>query len=130
LKVLGLLPVQDLMNRSPENIVHAEDKVQDVIRFLTEKSLEHAVVLSDDRPVGYVTAQLLQDRQGTVREAMAEYPVLLEERHSARDVLSHMLMHGLQTLSVINDTGNLAGTVSYRSIHQALKDIYSEENHS
>ena len=59
---------------------------------------------------------------------MAAYPVWVEEHHSARDILSHMLMSGLQTLSVVDDSGGLAGTVSYRRIQQALKDIYSRED--
>ena len=58
----------------------------------------------------------------------APYPVLLEEEHSAWEVLSHMLMYGIQTLSVIDSTGNLVGTVSYRDLQEALKETYSGEN--
>ncbi|MEJ2071235.1 MAG: CBS domain-containing protein, partial [Syntrophobacterales bacterium] len=72
--------------------------------------------------------QHLQARGGLVKEAMAEYPVLLEEHQSARDVLSQMLMHGIQTLSVIDSSGNLVGIVSYRDLQHALKDTYAEEN--
>jgi osmoprotectant transport system ATP-binding protein len=128
LKVLSLIRVQEFMNRTPENLVRAEDRAQEAGQFLSDKKVAHAVVLAGDKPVGYVTPQHLQDRGGLVKEAMTEYPVLLEEHHSARDVLSHMLMHGIQTLSVIDGTGNLVGTVSYRDLQHALKDTYAGEN--
>ena len=128
LKVLSLIRVHDFMNRAPENLVRAEDQAQEAGQLMSEKKVAHAVVLTGDKPVGYVTPQHLQDRGGLVKEAMTEYPVLLEEHHSARDVLSHMLMHGIQTLSVIDSTGNLVGTVSYRDLQHALKDTYAGEN--
>ena len=128
LKVLSLIRVHDFMNRAPENLVRAEDQAKEAGQLMSEKKVAHAVVLTGDKPVGYVTPQHLQDQRGLVREAMAEYPVLLEEHHSARDVLSHMLMHGIQTLSVIDSTGNLVGTVSYRDLQHALKDTYAGEN--
>ena len=128
LKVLSLIRVHDFMNRAPENLVRAEDQAQEAGQLMSEKKVAHAVVLTGDKPVGYVTPQHLQDRGGLVKEAMTEYPVLLEEHHSARDVLSHMLMHGIQTLSVVGITGNLVGTVSYRDLQHALKDTYAGEN--
>jgi osmoprotectant transport system ATP-binding protein len=127
LKVLGLIQVKDIMDRAPENLVHHTDNSQEALKFLAEKDFRHAVVLAGDKPVGYIGPEHLQDHGGAVQEAMVAYPVVLEEHHSAREALSYMLMSGLQTLSVADDTGNLAGTVSYRSIQQALKDIYSAE---
>jgi len=127
LKVLGLIRVEDIMNRSPENIVHHTDKSQEALKFLTEKNFRHAVVLAEDKPVGYVFSKELRDHQGSVREVMAEYPVLLEKHHAAREVLSHMLMYGLQTLSVVDSQGNLAGTVSYRDLQKAIRDTYGGE---
>jgi len=128
LKVLGLIQVKDIMNPSPENLVRVTDNSPEAFKFLEEKGFRHAVVLEADKPVGYVSPQHLKDQEGPVQEVMADYPVWVEEHHSARDILSHMLMSGLQTLSVVDDSGNLAGTVSYRRIQQALKDIYSRED--
>lgn len=130
LKVLGLLRVEDIMNRSPDNIVSHTDKSQEALKFLREKDFRYAVVLAEDKPVGYVYLHHLQDHDGSVREAMAEYPVLLEEQHSAREVLSHMLMYGLQTLGVVDSQGNLIGTVSYRDLQKAIKETYGSENQS
>jgi len=124
LKVLGLIRVEDIMNRSPQNLVQHTEKSQEALKFLQEKGFHHAVVLAEDKPAGYVSLQELQDHQGTVREVMAEYPVWLEEHHSAREVLSHMLMYGIQTLSVVDDQGNLVGTVSYRDLQKTLKETY------
>jgi osmoprotectant transport system ATP-binding protein len=128
LKLLGLIQVKDIMNRSPENIVQRDTTTQEALTFMADKDLHHAVVLAEDKPIGYVLPQHLQDQKGLVREAMAAYPVLLEEHHSAREVLSNMVMHGMLTLCVVNREGNLAGTITYRRIQQALKERYPAAN--
>jgi osmoprotectant transport system ATP-binding protein len=128
LKLLGLIQVKDIMNRSPENIVQRNTTTQEALTFMADKDLHHAVVLAEDKPIGYVLPQHLQDQKGLVREAMAAYPVLLEEHHSAREVLSNMIMHGMLTLCVVNRQGNLVGTITYHCIQQALQDIYAPED--
>ncbi len=128
LKLLGLIQVKDIMNRSPENVVQRNTTTQEALTFMADKDLRHAVVLAEDKPIGYVSPQHLQAQEGLVREAMAAYPVLLEEHHSAREVLSNMVMHGMLTLCVVNREGNLVGTITYRSIQQALQDFYAPEN--
>ncbi len=128
LKLLGLIQVKDIMNRSPENVVQRNTTTQEALTFMADKDLRHAVVLAEDKPIGYVSPQHLQAQEGLVREAMAAYPVLLEEHHSAREVLSNMVMHGMLTLCVVNREGNLVGTITYRSIQQALQDLYAPEN--
>jgi osmoprotectant transport system ATP-binding protein len=130
LKVLGLIQVKDIMNRSPKNLVRPADTSQEARRFLEEKGFRHALVLAENKPVGYVSPQHLQDRQGSVQEVMAEYPVLPEEHYSAREVLSHMLMYGLQILAVVDSRGNLVGTVSYQDLQKAIKDTYGSEEQS
>ena len=128
LKLLGLIQVKDIMNRSPENVVQRNTTTQEALTFMADKDLRHAVVLAEDKPIGYVSPKHLQAQEGLVREAMAAYPVLLEEHHSAREVLSNMVMHGMLTLCVVNREGNLVGTITYRSIQQALQDLYAPEN--
>jgi osmoprotectant transport system ATP-binding protein len=124
LKVLGLIRVEDILNRSPANLVQQTDKSPEALKFLSEKGFRHAVVLAENKPIGYVSPQHLQGRTGLVREAMEAYPLLVTENLSAREVLSHMLIHGNLTLCVVDDTGNFIGTITYRSIQQALRDTY------
>ena len=127
LKVLGLIRVGDIMNRGPENILRHTDAAQEAYNFLAEKEMPHAVVLAEDKPIGYVSPQHLQDKKGLVLEVMEPYPLFVEENHSAREVLSNMLMHGMLTLCVVNGNGEFVGTITYRSIQQALRDTYPVE---
>jgi osmoprotectant transport system ATP-binding protein len=128
LKFLGLIQAGDIMNRSPENIVRHADTAQEVHNFLAEKHLLQAVVLSEDKPIGYVSPQHLQDKKGLVHEAMEKFPLFVREHHSAKEVLSNMLMHNMLTLCVVDSNGDFVGTITYRSIQQALKDRYPAEN--
>jgi osmoprotectant transport system ATP-binding protein len=128
LKVLGLIQVRDIMTRAPENIVHHSDTAQEVGNFLAEKDLRHAVVLSADKPIGFVSPQHLQDKQGPVNDAIEKYPLFVREHHSAQEVLSNMLMHDLLTLCVVDNNGDFVGTITYRSIQQALKERYPAAN--
>lgn len=116
------------MNRAPENIVRHADTAQEVHDFLAEKHLLQAVVLSEDKPIGYVSPQHLQDKKGLVHEAMEKFPLFVREHHSAKEVLSNMLMHNMLTLCVVDSNGDFVGTITYRSIQQALKDRYPAEN--
>jgi osmoprotectant transport system ATP-binding protein len=128
LKVLGLIQVGDIMNRAPENLVHHTDSAQNVGNLLAEKDLRHAVVLSADKPIGYIVPQHVQDKQGPVKEAMEKYPLFVREHHSAQEVLSNMLMHDILTLCVVDSNGDFLGTITYRSIQQALKERYPAVN--
>lgn len=128
LKVLGLIRVGDIMNRAPGNIVRHTDAAQEAGNFLADKDLRHAVVLAEDKPIGYVSPQHLQDQKGLVHEAMEKYPLFVRENHSAREVLSNMIMHGMLTLCVVNSNGDFVGTITYRNVQQALKDTYPAEN--
>ena len=42
-----------------------------------------------------------------------------------RDVLSKMLLHDIKELPVVDEEGNLAGTISYDNIHRHILHIYS-----
>lgn len=128
LKVLGLIRAGDIMNRAPENLVRQTDTVQEVYNFLAERDLNHAVVLSADKPLGYVIPQHLENKQGPVIEALEKYPLLVRVHHSAQEVLSNMLMHDISTLCVVDSNGNFIGTITYRSIQLALKERYPAVN--
>ena len=127
LKVLGLLHVRDIMNCSPSNIVDAAQTAPEVLKMLEQKNLRYAIVLAQGKPVGYVTSQDLKYEQGLCQEVARPYPLCLEQGTSVHEALSHMLMHDLTTFCVINDQGDLVGTVTYKSIQKSLQDFFADD---
>jgi osmoprotectant transport system ATP-binding protein len=127
LKVLGLLQVRDVMDRSLTNIVRGTDPAPQALKFLDENQIPHGIVVAEDKPIGYVTPHGLKSAVGLVHEVAKKYPLLIDEGNSARDVLSYMLMHDLMTFCVVNRNGKLAGSVSYHSLQKAIKDIYTKK---
>ncbi|MBW1916692.1 MAG: ABC transporter ATP-binding protein [Deltaproteobacteria bacterium] len=126
LKVLGLIHVRDIMNRSPKNIVKAADSAPEILKFLEEKNQAYAIVLADGKPIGYVTPQDLKYEKGSVQEVVRPYPLLIEEATSVREVLSYMLMHDLSTFCVVNGQGDFVGSVTYDCIQKAVKETYPQ----
>jgi len=126
LKVLGLMRVKDVINASPKNIVRSTDLAQDVLKFMDEKKMGFAIVLKGNRPIGYVTQKILKYEEGKAEDVAEEYPIVVGEQDSLRDVLSNMLMHDLIILCAINRDGDFVGTVSYKNIQDSIRDIYSQ----
>ena len=128
LKVLGLRRVRDAVNREPGNVVHADQSAQEVLSFLRDKDFSFAVVVDDDRPVGYVTRKRLKQQPEAVRQQAHALPACIEERNPLHDALSTMLMHDIMVLCVVDDDGRFSGTVSYQDIQNETLNIYAEES--
>lgn len=127
LKVLGLRRVRDAVNRKPKNIIGSDTSCDEALNILTDKGLRFGIVVENDRPKGYVTPEMLKNERGKTAGAAKDFPVTLEMRSPLRDALSHMLMHDILVLCVVDGEGRFAGTVSYRDIQNAILDIYAEE---
>jgi len=127
LKVLGLLRTKDAMNTKPRNIVKGSCDAQDVLKFLEEKGLKHAIVVENDKPLGYVTLKSLKHENGPVRHLVDPYPKFIERYDTLRDVMSIMLMQDMQTLCVIDDHGKFTGTISLRNIQSSILDAYTDD---
>ncbi|MEA3221638.1 MAG: ABC transporter ATP-binding protein [Thermodesulfobacteriota bacterium] len=126
LKVLSLMRAKDVINTSPKNIVRSTDLAPDVLKSMDKKKLGFAIVLKDNRPIGYVTQKILKYEEGEIEDLAEEYPEVVGEYDSLRDVLSCMLMHNLIILCVVSRDGNFIGTVSYKNIQDSIRDIYSQ----
>lgn len=127
LKVLGLMRVSDIINRTPKNIIQGGDLSQDALDFMNSKQYRYGIVLEKNRPIGFVTQKSLKYEEGPVREVVETYPLFLREHTPLRDVLSSMLMYDTVTFSVVDEDKNFIGTVTYNDIQKAVKASYADE---
>jgi osmoprotectant transport system ATP-binding protein len=127
LKILGLLKAEDAVNKQPPNIVQGSQEVRKVVQFLEQENLRQVVVIDRNRPIGYATPQTLDSREGPVRDAVKSYPELARMRESLKDVVSSMLMQDMRILPVVDEGGELIGTINLHDIHKAVRDIYGKE---
>ncbi|MFP4167741.1 MAG: ABC transporter ATP-binding protein [Desulfonatronovibrionaceae bacterium] len=127
LKVLGIMRVREAMNKSPKNIVQGSALAPEVLNFMEDKSLRYAVVVHKGKPLGYVSRKDLKYEEGPVRELVEDFPAVVEDKTHLRVALSLMLMHDLILLCVVNESGDLEGTISYQNIQRSILDIYSDE---
>ncbi|MBU2551688.1 MAG: ABC transporter ATP-binding protein [Proteobacteria bacterium] len=124
LKLLGLVRVEDVMTRSPRNVLPASTPAREAVRFMEEDGHAWLVVLDEAKPAGRVTPGGLAGAIGPLGDLARPWPVILETGQSLREVLSHMLMHDLTELCVIDDQGNLAGTISWTDVRRSIRDAY------
>lgn len=127
LKVLGLMRVSDIINRTPKNIIQGGDLSQDALDFMNSKQYRYGIVLEKNRPIGFVTQKSLKYEEGPVRDLVETYPLFLKEHTPLRDVLSSMLMYDTVTFSVVDEDKNFIGTVTYNDIQKAVKASYADE---
>jgi osmoprotectant transport system ATP-binding protein len=130
LKVLGLIRVEEVMERDPPNVVKAEATAVEALKFLEEKRFKHLVVLKRGKAVGYVHSRHLKHENTQVEELAVPYPVKLDGGMALRDVISYMLMHNMRVLAVMDEEGHFAGTVTYDHIQKRILEIYAGENES
>jgi osmoprotectant transport system ATP-binding protein len=130
LKVLGLLRVADAVNRRVSNIVQPSQDAQEVLEFLQQKDLSHAVVVHGKRPVSYVTKEMLIEQEGSVKPALKAFPQFLTMGDTLRDAIASLLMHNMDVLCVMDENEELVGTVTMKDIRKAILDTYREEKPS
>ncbi|MCF8111480.1 MAG: CBS domain-containing protein, partial [Desulfobacteraceae bacterium] len=127
LKVLGLIRVEEVMDRNPGNVVKGETKAGEALGFLEEKGFRHLVVLKRGKAFGYVHPRHLKDENSPVQDLAIPYPVRVVEDMALRDIMSYMLMNDMRVLAVTDGEGNFAGTVTYDHIQKRILDMYAGE---
>ncbi|MDY0376685.1 MAG: ABC transporter ATP-binding protein [Desulfobacterium sp.] len=127
LKVLGLMWVRDIINRKPKNIIQGSDSSQEALGFMTAEKFRYAIVLEQNKPIGFVMQKTLKYEQGPVRNVVEPYPLFVYENTQLRDVLSSMLMYSTPTFCVVDENKSLVGTVTYNDIQKAVKASYADE---
>ncbi len=127
LKVLGLLRVEEVMDRSPSNVVDGDTPADQALRLLEDKGFRHLVVLRRGRAIGYVHPRQLKQETSPVKDLAIDYPVRVDEDMALRDVISFMLMHDMRVLAVMDGDGNFSGTVTYDRIQKRILEMYAGE---
>ena len=127
LKVLGLMRVKDAMNKKPKNIIQGDTPAPQALSFLEEKKVKYGIVVHRGKPLGYVSKKDLKYEEGPARDLVERFPSFVEGKNHLRVALSLMLMHDLILLCVVNENGDLEGTISYQNIQRSILDIYSDE---
>ncbi|MDY0222319.1 MAG: ABC transporter ATP-binding protein [Desulfobacterium sp.] len=127
LKVLGLMWVRDIINRKPKNIIQGSDSSQEALGFMTAEKFRYAIVVEQNKPIGFVMQKTLKYEQGPVRNVVEPYPLFVYENTQLRDVLSSMLMYSTPTFCVVDENKSLVGTVTYNDIQKAVKASYADE---
>ncbi len=127
LKVLGLLRIKDAMNPSPKNLIPADGAAEQALKTMEERRWSFAFVIKNNKPVGYISPKLLKFEQGSVGELAESFPETLGTREPLRDALSAMLIHDISYFPVLDDNGNLAGTISYKHIQKSILDLFTDE---
>lgn len=127
LKVLGIILAKDVFNDKPRNLVQAAQSSEEVLKMLEEKDFNHAIVLENGRPLGFVTPKKLKFEHGAVRDFVEEYPRHISRRTPARDILSYMLMYDIVTICVVDSNGDFLGTVTYKDIQEKIKETYASD---
>ncbi|MGM0403721.1 MAG: ABC transporter ATP-binding protein [Thermodesulfobacteriota bacterium] len=128
LKVLGLIHVEEVMDRNPPNVVKHDTMAGDALKFLEEKRFRHLVVLKRGKALGYVHPRQLKHESASVADLAVPYPVKVDADMALKDVMSFMLMHDMRVLAVMDGDGNFAGTVTYDQIQKRILEIYSGED--
>ncbi|MBI9087925.1 MAG: ABC transporter ATP-binding protein [Desulfobacterium sp.] len=127
LKVLNLIRARDAMNKNPKNILRADTPCPEAMKFFSEKSRTSAIVIKDDKPMGYVTPRLVKFEEGPVSDVVEPYQVFVEDDEPLRDVLSSMLMDSMTTYCVVDENGTFKGSITYQNIQKKILELYEDD---
>lgn len=127
LKVLGIMRVKEAMNKNPKNIVQGDTPAPEALKFMEEKNIRYALVVHRGKPTGYITRKDLKYEEGPVRDLSERFPTFVQDKTHLRVALSLMLMHDLILLCVVDENGDLQGTISYQNIQRSILDVYNDE---
>ncbi len=126
LKVLGLLKAGDSMNRDSSNTVNVSANADEALRFMRDKNHSSIVVIENGKPVGHVKKERLRVGEAQLKSIAEPYPFHINVKDNLRDVLSNMLLHDIKELPVVDEKGDLTGTISFDNIHRHIIEIYSQ----
>jgi osmoprotectant transport system ATP-binding protein len=127
LKVLGIMRVKEAMNKNPKNIVQGDTPAPEALKFMEEKNIRYALVVHRGKPIGYITRKDLKYEEGPVRDLSERFPTFVQDKTHLRVALSLMLMYDLILLCVVDENGDLQGTISYQNIQHSILDVYNDE---
>jgi len=128
LKLLALLKASDAAKRISENVIHAEDNSGETLKKLKESNFDSFIVLAEGKPAGYVDEDSLKGNDKEVKTVTKIFSGIVSEEDSLRNVLSSMLMNKVEYLPVVDNQGDISGTVSYRDVQKCIRNIYANKD--
>jgi osmoprotectant transport system ATP-binding protein len=128
-KTLGLYMACDAMRKNPDILIQRSMSSLEALNRFDPEDLADVIVIHGSKPIGYLDIQALTDKSTLVKDAVIAYPVLINLNDTLRDVMSHMLMHNIRQIPVINDNGDLAGAISYDDIRKRILSIFDDYKH-
>jgi osmoprotectant transport system ATP-binding protein len=126
LKLLALLRAGEAAKKAGENTVNGEETTMEALNKLKEKNLESLIVLVEGKPEGRVDEESLKDIDAKVKDVATGFSRVVMQEESLRDVLSYMLVSKVGYLPVVDDTGTMSGTISYRDVQRCIRNIYAK----
>ncbi|RLI52548.1 MAG: ABC transporter ATP-binding protein [Candidatus Thorarchaeota archaeon] len=128
LKALRLLRVREVMDEQPPSVEASESLAEagERMRRLGVNFLP--VVDREGRFLGWLNRSALRPgREGTVKELMTPYSVLATPDTPLNEALSMMLESAVGNLAVVDGEGKLRGLLTFRRMHEVLRETYREE---
>ncbi|MEX1236223.1 MAG: ABC transporter ATP-binding protein [Roseovarius sp.] len=124
LKRLRLVTVEEVVDpNAPTVSGHA--KAKDALSAVQNSTVNVAVVIDGDhKPVGYVTAEMLEGARGNVRDLARPLPAIVPFRADLRAVVSEMFAHDIMWLATVDDNGRFVGVVTQPAVTGALGETY------
>ncbi|HDI10954.1 MAG TPA: ATP-binding cassette domain-containing protein [Candidatus Acetothermia bacterium] len=129
LKALRLLRVREVMDEQPPSVEASESLAEagERMRRLGVNFLP--VVDREGRFLGWLNRSALRPgREGTVKELMTPYSVLATPDTPLNEALSMMLESAVGNLVVVDGEGKLRGLLTFRRMHEVLRETYREED--
>jgi len=124
LKRLRLVTVEEVSDPNAPT-VSRHGKAKDALAAVQQSAVNVAVVIDGDhKPVGYVTAEMLEGARGNVRDLAKPLPTVVPMRADLRAVVSEMFAHDIMWLAAVDDHGRFAGVVTQPAVTGALGETY------
>ncbi|MFD0857851.1 ABC transporter ATP-binding protein [Roseovarius aquimarinus] len=124
LKRLRLVSVEEVADPNAPT-VSRHSKAKDVLSAVQQSIARVAVVIdSDHKPLGYVTADMLEGARGNVGDLAKPLPAVVPFRADLRAVVSEMFAHDIMWLTAVDDAGRFVGVVTQPAVTGALGETY------
>ena len=129
LKALRLLRVREVMDEQPPSVEASESLSEAGERMRQLRVNFLPVVDREGRFLGWLNRSALRPgREGRVQELMTPYSVLATPDTPLNEALSMMFESAVGNLAVVDGEGKLRGLLTFRRMHEVLRESYREED--
>ena len=129
LKALRLLRVREVMDEQPPS-VEASESLSEAGERMRQLGVNFLPVVDrEGRFLGWLNRSALRPgREGRVQELMTPYSVLATPDTPLNEALSMMFESAVGNLAVVDGEGKLRGLLTFRRMHEVLRESYREED--